>query len=87
MRTLLYLILGASVFGAVLFSLSGPSDKEIDLKQDALCVKWGARRASSDYIHCRATLAARQANEDDSAATGIALGMMMGAAANSSARR
>lgn len=87
MRFFLYLLLGISVFGAILFACSGPSDAQIDAKQDAMCVRWGARRGSSDYIHCRATLASQQARDDDSAATGVAIGMMMGAAASQGARK
>lgn len=87
MRLLIILISAATAIIALFYAFKGPSDAEIDAKQSAQCVKWGAKLGSSDYIHCRATLAAKEDSDSDSIVSGVALGMAAGALGAATARR
>ncbi|KUZ35257.1 hypothetical protein [Burkholderia territorii] len=93
MKTLALMVGGVAALVALLgWVFSGPSAAEVDATHDAQCVKWGAKRGSSDYIQCRATLQVnyeREQNDNSNAtAAGVALGMSAGmAAANSGVRR
>lgn len=87
MRLMIILIGAATAVTALFYAFKGPSDAEIEAKQSAQCVKWGAKLGNSDYIHCRATLAEKADSDSDPIISGLALGMAAGALGAATARR